>query len=579
MVSLPLEAESNSKRGFSISTIGKIGISLAFLAFVALSKSQFFGNDSESQLKAKCYQPDYYRPENYEENKDLLFKIINDETFRNQSVVKMQKAIQIDTSSNDAEPADVGSHLEEFKRFEVFESFLQETFPLFYEKTELHKVNYHGLVYIWKGSDESLKPLLLMAHQDVVPINEKSLSEWVHPPFRADYDGKYIYGRGAGDCKDLLIGQIEGAEELIKNGFEPKRTVIFSYGFDEEVNGMRNENAKYIEEIYGPNSLYAVWDEGGVSLVDIEDVTLAVVGTGEKGFLNVIVSIQKTGGHSSVPQDHTAIGFMGQVIVEVENNKFPTYFVESNPTFWEYTCLAEKSIDIDDILKKDILNSQSDEASNKRVRDFINQDRLNSYAIKTTQALDIIYGGVKANALPEYVELTINSRVALEESIDIAYQKFVTDVFNVAKKNELGFTVMYPNGTETVLLEDINSLGMFKIEPSMMLEPSKITSNSDKKWDIFAGTARHVYEELAYPNEFNEETGKTVVVTPGLGTGNTDTKLYWNLTDTIYRYRPGVLPSVTANSHGINEYIDFDSHLQIIAFVFEYIQSVDSASD
>lgn len=576
MVGLPLEISPKDKKPLLFTNIGKIGLGLCALAILAL-----FGvglPNPVEEYKPRCHQPEFYRPKSYEKNKELLFKIINDESYRNQSVVKLQGAVQIDTYSNDKEPTDVGSHLNEFKRFNVFESYLESTFPLFYQETELHKINHHGLVFIWKGSDDSLKPLLLMAHQDVVPINEKSLSEWEHPPFRADYDGKYMYGRGVGDCKDLLIGQMEGAEELLKTGFKPKRTVIFSYGFDEEVSGLRNQNAKFIEELYGPKSLYAVWDEGGVSLVDIEDVTLAVVGTSEKGYLDMKISIQKKGGHSSVPQDNTAIGFMGQVIVEVENDKFPTYFRETNPTFWEYTCLAEHSVDIDQVLKNDILTSQEDKFANQRVRDFINQNRLNSYAIKTTQALDIINGGVKANALPEYVELIINSRIALEESVSSAYQKFVEDVFNVSKKNGLGLSVVYTNGDETVLLEDSLN-GNFKIEPVVTLEPSKITSNSDEKWNIFSGSLRHVYEELAYPDKFNKDTGKSVVITPGLGTGNTDTKLYWNLTDHIYRYRPGVLPSVTANSHGINEYIDFDSHLQIIAFVFEYIQSVDEACD
>lgn len=529
--------------------------------------------------KPKCPSVDIHRPSNYDAHKAILEKIINDETFRNGSVAKMQHAVRIDTSSYDDLPLDVGSNLALFQHFNVFHDSLRKDFPLFHEHLELHKVNHFGLVYIWKGSDESLKPLLLMAHQDVVPISPASLHEWIHEPFSADYDGKYLYGRGSGDCKNLLISHFEAVEELIKSGFSPRRTVIFSYGFDEEISGARNKNAEFIESLYGANSLCAVMDEGGVSLMDVSGTTMAVVGTGEKGYLDLSISIQKKGGHSSIPQDHTAIGIMGSLIVEIENDKFPTYFTEANPTFFQYVCLAESSLDIDATLKHDILNSQIDKGANSRVREFMNRDRFTSYAIKTTQALDVIQGGVKVNALPEFVELVINSRVALEENITVAFNKFVKDAETIAHQYNTGLSVIHPysNGTESVVLP-ATEVGLLTVKPINILEPSPVTPVNDPQWEIFAGTVRHVYEELAYPDRF-ADSKESVVVTPGLGTGNTDTKLYWNLTDHIYRYRPGVLPSVNGNSHGINEYIEFDSHLQSIAFIFEYILSLDEVED
>ncbi|TID28562.1 hypothetical protein CANINC_002435 [Pichia inconspicua] len=525
----------------------------------------------------KCPHLGKQPPPNYNTYALLLETIINDEVFRNQSVVKMQRAVQHDTTSYDNEPINVGDNLSEFTRFELWHDFLNRTFPIFHNLTTLHKVNHFGLVYIWQGSDTSLKPLLLMAHQDTTPVDPSSLDQWIYPPFDGHYDGKYLHGRGSADCKDLLIGQIEAAEELMKTGFSPKRTIIFSYGFDEEITGVRNHNAKFIEDIYGPKSLYAVMDEGGVSLMDIAGSTMAVVGTGEKGYFDLAISIDKKGGHSSVPPDHTAIGIIGDLIVQIENNKFPTYFVQSNPTFFQYVCLAENSIDLDPQLKHDILYSQIDDEANKNVRSFINRDRLTSYAIKTTQALDIIHGGVKVNALPEYVELNINARVTLEEDISLVFEKFLNDVEVIAKKYNLGLTIFYPysNHTEVELYPPTEN-GVLSIWPINVLEPSPITPVGDRRWEIFAGTLRHVYENLAYPDKYKDNM---VVVSPGLGTGNTDTKLYWNLTDHIYRYRPGVLPSVTANSHGINEYIEFDGHLQIIAFTIEYILSVDEEQD
>jgi len=293
----------------------------------------------------------------------------------------------------------------------------------------------------------------------------------------------------------------------------------------------------------------------------------------------VSISIQKKGGHSSVPQDHTAIGIIGDLIVQVENDKFPTYFVPENPTYFQYVCLAENA-DIDAVLKHDILNSQQDQKANENVRKYLNKDRFTSYAIKTTQALDLIHGGVKTNALPEFVELIINSRIAVEENVKVAFDKFLRDTKITAIKFDLGLDVQFPYTNETISVLPATDNGVLTIKPIMTLEPAPITTVNDSKWEIFAGTARHVYEDLAYPDKYpSDDDDAKVIVTPGLGNGNTDTKLYWNLTDHIYRYRPGVLSSVEGNSHGINEYIEFDSHLQCIAFIFEYIQSASEDTD
>ena len=550
-----------------------LGDKFVYVAISTILAFSYYILPQKNEHYPTCPTVEIYRPLNYTENKDILDKIINDETFRNSSLYKMQQAIRINTTSfNDDLPLDVGNNLDKFEHFTKFHDFLKDEFKLVYKNLQLNMVNHFGLVYIWEGSNSSLKPLLLMAHQDTSPINLKTLNQWIHEPFSGDYDGKYLYGRGSGDCKNLLIGHLEAIEELIKIGFKPRRTIILSYGFDEEISGFRNENPKFIENIYGPNSMYAIVDEGGVSLMNVGETQLAVVGTAEKGYLDLSISIEKQGGHSSIVDKRTAIGIMGQLIVEIDNNEMPTYFIDKNPTFYQYVCLAENSIDIDTKLKNDILNSQIDQNANENVRNFINKDKYTAYAIKTSQAIDIINGGEKINALPEYVELMINSRVAVEENITIAYNKFVKDTTNIAERYNLGLNVQMAYSDEIIEVIPATEMGKLTIKPITMLEPSPITSIGDKHWEIFAGSIKHLYEELAYPDS-------KVVVTPGLGTGNTDTKHYWNLSDHIYRYRPGVLPSVNANSHGVNEYIEFDSHLQIIAFTFEYIQSVNALDD
>jgi len=81
-----------------------------------------------------------------------------------------------------------------------------------------------------------------MAHQDVVPVLKVTESRWKYPPYSAHYDGRYIWGRGAVDCKNELIGVLEAFETLLEMDFTPERTILAGFGFDEEISGPQGEN-------------------------------------------------------------------------------------------------------------------------------------------------------------------------------------------------------------------------------------------------------------------------------------------------------------------------------------------------
>ena len=94
-----------------------------------------------------------------------------------------------------------------------------------------------------------------------------------------------MWGRGASDCKNQLIGVLTAVEALLMADFEPKRTILLSFGFDEEVSGPRGAGHlhQHILERYGEDSIAVLVDEGmGIS----EDwgVALAQPGVGEKGY-------------------------------------------------------------------------------------------------------------------------------------------------------------------------------------------------------------------------------------------------------------------------------------------------------
>jgi acetylornithine deacetylase/succinyl-diaminopimelate desuccinylase-like protein len=104
-----------------------------------------------------------------------------------------------------------------------------------------------------------------MAHQDVVPVDPKTVDEWTHPPYSGFYDGERIWGRGSSDDKSGLMGILIAIETLIEQGYSPKRGIVLSFGFDEETSGLfgAQENAKALKTIYGEKAFAMIVDEGG----------------------------------------------------------------------------------------------------------------------------------------------------------------------------------------------------------------------------------------------------------------------------------------------------------------------------
>ena len=146
---------------------------------------------------------------------------------------------------------------------------------------DLDVVNNYGLLYTLPGSSQDLKPLLIMAHLDVVPVPDPT--KWSHPPFEAYFDGQWLWGRGAVDCKHTLIGVYSAMERLLEQDFKNKRTIVLSFGFDEETGGFRGAKslAAHLTEKYGENSMEMIVDEGG-DMHKVNDVMYALPAVAEK---------------------------------------------------------------------------------------------------------------------------------------------------------------------------------------------------------------------------------------------------------------------------------------------------------
>jgi Gly-Xaa carboxypeptidase len=119
-------------------------------------------------------------------------------------------------------------------------------------------------------------------------VEAQTLPDWMHPPYSGYNDGQFVWGRGACDCKVILIAHMLAIESLIADGFVPQRTVLLAYGFDEEevlaAQGA-GELAKEIQRQYGEGGIEFIVDEGN-GIGDAFGGHFAAVATSEKGYLD-----------------------------------------------------------------------------------------------------------------------------------------------------------------------------------------------------------------------------------------------------------------------------------------------------
>ncbi|KAF3061867.1 Carboxypeptidase S [Daldinia childiae] len=326
-------------------------------------------------------------------------------------VERLSAAVRVPTESYD----DNGD-VDEDPRWETFQDLhqvLKQLLPLVHSQLELRKVNRYGLLYTFRGEDASKKPILLTAHQDVVPAG--TASRWTYPPYEGYFDGSFIWGRGAADCKNVLIGILSVIEDLLSQSFVPRRTIVLAFGFDEETGGVRGAaalNQSLVEE-WGLESFLFVLDEGGMGIQSQGDVLYAYPGVGEKGYYDIQLTLEVKGGHSSRPPKHTGIGIMADAIVALENEPYVPRLTRSNPFRRVLECRTRYSPGaVQPWLRDALLSGDEYEIAEK----LAEEETEEKWLVQTSQAIDVINGGVKVNALPENVEFQVNHRVALHES-------------------------------------------------------------------------------------------------------------------------------------------------------------------
>ena len=412
-------------------------------------------------------------------------------------------------------------------------------FPDFFcshQSAKLEYVNTLGLVFTIEGSDSSLQPVLLAAHQDVVPVPDEST--WKHPPFQGHFDGEYLWGRGASDDKNSLTALTSAVEELLSSGWSPTRTLILAFGFDEECSGYRGaaKIGKHLFDRYGKDGLVVILDEGGLGMQrlgndgdDDDDTIYALTSVIERGHVDVYLELSLLGGHSSLPDEHTGIGIVAEMIGALEAHPYEPELLQDSPVHHQLQCEARYSPDarpeITELVKKGDIKGLTVELA---------KERLSRYMITSSQSVDRIRGGEKINAMPEHVTVGINHRVAPQDSIPKIQHKVVRDIRPIAEKFGLDLKAYEGDDEYEQYLAELAPEELAKQKQQQSSPPGKqfkgtivleadekthvtpITPTSGKVWDVISGTIRH---SLA-------SQGGLVVPVGTIMAGNTDTRHY-----------------------------------------------------
>jgi carboxypeptidase PM20D1 len=376
--------------------------------------------------------------------------------------------------------------------FRALHRHLETAFPLVHSRLDREAVNTHSLLYTWRGRDPSLRPILLAAHLDVVPVEPGTEHEWQERPFDGRIAGGFIWGRGAIDNKSAIMGMLEAVEMLLGEGFRPARTVHLAFGHDEEVGG--TGGAREIASVLKDRGvgLEMVVDEGGVigeGLLPGISRPVALVGIAEKGFVSVELSARTAGGHSSMPPTQGAIGILSRAISRLEENPLPARLEDPTRQLLERIGLQfgiiQRTVFANLWLTRPLVirRLESSPATNAMVR--------------TTMASTIFKAGTKDNVLPRHARAVINFRILPGDSVAkvLEHVQRVIDDERVEVKT-VGAISAEPSSVSNSTSEGFQHLerAIRSIAPDVIVAPYLVVVATDARY--YGGLSRDVFRFL-----------------------------------------------------------------------------------
>jgi carboxypeptidase PM20D1 len=437
-----------------------------------------------------------------------------------ESVANLSKAITFPTISYELDlPIDTIA-------FKGFHRFLEESYPFIHSSLKKEVLSELSLLYTWKGRNPDLKPVVLMAHMDVVPAVEAG--SWEQPPFSGANDGSWIWGRGALDDKGPMIAIFEAVERLIEENFEPERTIFLAFGHDEELLGHGARIIANSLQERGVNAEF-VLDEGlgiSIGIAPMISKPVASIGVSEKGYMSATLTVEMEGGHSSYPEKESSVTVLTNALYKINNKPLKADISGPTKDFIRYTgpemTFLAKAVFANLWLFKGVL-----------LKVFESGNATNA-VIRTTTSPTILKAGIKDNVVPTKAEAVVNFRIIPgETSGDIIQHlnRVISD--DRVKVADSG------NGNE----------------------PSPVSSVHEAGFEIIHKSIKEVFPE--------------VIVNPMLVLGATDSRHYSVVSSNIYRFAPIVTHQEDlARIHGLNERISIENYGRAIGFYYQLIKNI-----
>ena len=449
------------------------------------------------------------------------------------AAARLGEAVRLRTiSSRD----DVALNADQFKQLHAL---LQTRFPKAHAVLKREVVGDLSLLYTWEGSNPKAAPILMLAHQDVVPIAPGTEGDWQVQPFTGEIKDGFVWGRGSWDDKGNLMSQMEAVEMLVASGFKPERTVYLAFGADEEVGGMRGAAATAALLKERKVHLDFVIDEGLLVLDGILpglSQPAALIGVAEKGYLSVVLKMSATPGHSSMPpkKGTSAIAMLSAALKRLDDEQLPAG-------------IRGVAADMFDTIAPEMGGFSRVALSNLWLFGPVVQKQLEGAAstnsmLRTTTALTIVNAGNKENVLPGRAEATVNFRILPGDTKEQVMQHVKTQVGAVV---------------------DADKFELFALPGAD--DASKVAPTESAQYRLLNKTIREVFPG--------------VLVAPGLMVAATDSKHYGDISDHIFKFSP-----VRANAddlkrfHGTNERLSTANYAESIRFYHRLLTEASKAA-
>ncbi|KTR89345.1 acetylornithine deacetylase [Microbacterium testaceum] len=437
-------------------------------------------------------------------------------------VERFRELLRIPTVSR-VDPAEVDT-----ARFDEFHAALERLYPLTHARLEREVVAGHSLLYRWAG-ETSASPLVLLAHQDVVPVDGQP---WQHPPFEAVVEGEgaetAIYARGAIDDKGALVAILEAVEEALRDGVVPRTDVWLAFGHDEETRGTGAQAMAALLEERGVRPALVI-DEGGAvvegALPGVAAPT-AMIGVAERGVASFDLVTREAGGHASTPPRLPATARLARAIDRLRRRPFPLRLADPVRAMLG-TAAAHSREPFRTLFRRTVVSAPLVTAAFSRLGPETNA------LVRTTAVVTRLEGAAGENVLATTARATVNVRLLTGDTL--------SDV--------------------SVHLRRAVADPSVDIELRSGSDPSPVSPWQGDAWRRVATAVRATL-------------GDDVVPLPYLQLGASDSRFYTGLTSHVYRFAPFHLTRSERDAlHAPDERIRVDSWLRGIRFYRVLLES------